>query len=407
MYDDEISTSIEQIPSLANLNNNSTFIQIKEKIITLNVSIMNSLISVNNQSLGEKKNIETLLQYDKTKNSNFSQIYASLEKFINNNDLDGIISNTILYFKSLKNIIENDNNTEEAFNYINYIIKSNIEEEIFAPYINLLFNIDSNNFKDSVVNFKNKFNNNPLNYQLSVFEKNNERYFNLQLCNILCNPLSLIHYLEYSIEFCNNLLSNINNDKDFISNIIYQYNKCLNIIIFYYTLKDCYVKLDIDQFNDIFTTFIKCFISLLIEVLLKYSKNQKIQFYLVKNVLKTFLIIGFELELPKKISSNEIFIFALLGVLIIAIKYSKEEGNGIIKIFSKINLEKSKIHIDFSNFTLEQIYIFVIKKIDEFLMKKYSKNMDSTVNSIFNINLDDFLISDMFLYTNSYDILKK
>ena len=55
MYDDEISTSIEQIPSLANLNNNSTFIQIKEKIITLNVSIMNSLISVNNQSLGEKK----------------------------------------------------------------------------------------------------------------------------------------------------------------------------------------------------------------------------------------------------------------------------------------------------------------------------------------------------------------
>ena len=407
MYDDEISTSIEQIPSLANLNNNSTFIQIKEKIITLNVSIMNSLISVNNQSLGEKKNIETLLQYDKTKNSNFSQIYASLEKFINNNDLDGIISNTILYFKSLKNIIENDNNTEEAFNYINYIIKSNIEEEIFAPYINLLFNIDSNNFKDSVVNFKNKFNNNHLNYQLSVFEKNNERYFNLQLCNILCNPLSLIHYLEYSIEFCNNLLSNINNDKDFISNIIYQYNKCLNIIIFYYTLKDCYVKLDIDQFNDIFTTFIKCFISLLIEVLLKYSKNQKIQFYLVKNVLKTFLIIGFELELPKKISSNEIFIFALLGVLIIAIKYSKEEGNGIIKIFSKINFEKSKIHIDFSNFTLEQIYIFVIKKIDEFLIKKYSKNMDSTVNSIFNINLDDFLISDMFLYTNSYDILKK
>ena len=338
MYDDEISTSIEQIPSLANLNNNSTFIQIKEKIITLNVSIMNSLISVNNQSLGEKKNIETLLQYDKTKNSNFSQIYASLEKFINNNDLDGIISNTILYFKSLKNIIKNDNNTEETFNYINYIIKSNIEEEIFAPYINLLFNIDSNNFKDSVVNFKNKFNNNHLNYQLSVFEKNNERYFNLQLCNILCNPLSLIHYLEYSIEFCNNLLSNINNDKDFISNIIYQYNKCLNIIIFYYTLKDCYVKLDIDQFNDIFTTFVKCFISLLIEVLLKYSKNQKIQFYLVKNVLKTFLIIGFELELPKKISSNEIFIFALLGVLIIAIKYSKEEGNGIIKIFSKIFL---------------------------------------------------------------------
>ena len=408
MNKDEISTSVEQIPSLANLNNNSTFIKIKETIISLNLSIMNYITLVNNQCVDIKKSKEPLLKYDKTKNSNFPQIYSSLVGLITEDDLDSIIGNTILLFKSIKNILENDNNSEEAYNYINdYIINLNEQEEIFAPYLNILFKIESNNFKDSVINFKNKFNNIPLNYQLNVFENNTERYFNLKLCKILSNPLALIHYLEYSIDFCNTLLSNLNNDNDYISNVIFQYNKCLNIIIFYYTLHDCYFKLDIDQFNDIFTTFAKCFISLLIEVLLKYSKNHHIQFTLIKNVLKTFLVIGFELELPEKTSSNEIYIFALLGALIIAIKFSKEEEYGIIKVFSKINVEKPNIESNFSDFTLEQIYILVIKKIDDYLMKKYSKDMNSTIISINNINLDDFLISDMFLYTVSYDILKK
>ena len=408
MNHDEISTSVEQIPSISNLVNNSTFIKIKENIISLNLSIMNNMTLINNQCGIEKKNKEPLLKYDKTKNSNFSEIYSSLGDLISNKELDGIICNTILLFKSIKYILENDNNSEEAFSYLNDNLNElNQNEEIFAPYLNFLFKIDSNNFKDNVINFKNKFSNNSLNYQLSVFENNNERYFNLKLCKILSNPLALIHYLEYSIDFCNNLLSNFNNDNYYISNVIFQYNKCLNIIILYYTLKDCYLKLDIDQFNDIFTTFVKCFISLLIEVLLKYSKNQNVKFNLIKNVLKTFLIIGFELELPEGISSNEIYIFSLLGALIIAIKFSKEEEYGIIKVFSKINVEKPNIESNFSDFTLDQIYILVIKKIDELLMKKYSKNMSSTTLSISNINLDDFLISDMFLYTVSYDILKK
>ena len=47
MNHDEISTSVEQIPSISNLVNNSTFIKIKENIISLNLSIMNNMNLIN------------------------------------------------------------------------------------------------------------------------------------------------------------------------------------------------------------------------------------------------------------------------------------------------------------------------------------------------------------------------
>ena len=405
----EITTSIEHMPSLSNIENNSSYKAIKEDITTLNTGLVDIILLVNNQSLGKRKNEEPFLKYDKKSNNNFSEIYSSLEKFIKNNEndnLDNTSSHTILLFKSIKTIVENENNTEDALKYLSNFFLLNKEEEVFAPYKNFFFLIESNNLSDKIIEFKNQYNNKSFNYQLEVFENNNGKYLDKSLSDILCNPLSCIHYLEYSIDLCNNFINDLSSQN--VCNAIYQYNKCVNIIILYFSLEYAYNKMELIQFHDIFTTFAKGIISLMIELLLKNVKGNIIGIELIKNLLKSLLVIGFELELPEQINSNEMFIFALLGILIIIIKFGKEEISVITNIFSKITLKNSTLQsneINLSN--IDELYILIIKNIDSILMKKYNKDINSTHTSISNTNVDDFIISDMFIYTNSYDILKK
>ena len=101
-----------------------------------------------------------------------------------------------------------------------------------------------------------------------------------------------------------------------------------------------------------------------------------------------------------------------MATLITSLKYSGKIN--IINLLSEINCsyinEESKGMIKKENFNTQNeviIYLNLINCLNFYLMKKYQKGMDNCQKNIKLINVDDFILSDFFLYPSAYDIIKK
>ena len=385
--------------------------------------------------------LENISQFfEKYKTQNQENIFSNIKCFI---------STSLCLYKGLKYISElseTNQTKQDIFNYLNNIIKDihpkNIYQyEILFPYLFYLSNLDildseiagiisfkKNNFQEQLIKC----------LKINHFEHNDK-----WIINFMVNPLALIHYLEFVLITCDdyfkihgiqtsshlfysknsrlfsnkNLLTNINhnnnNNPNFnikLIDILSIIEKSIKLILFYFKLSlYLFNKYDLSIFDSILSSILKSFISFSLEIII--NNQDKIDVPIVNILLNDYLYAGLELKTPPNLS-YELYIFSLMASIITSIKYSSKFD--LTFIFDKINCdnitEETGGKITRNNFYNKPetiIFLNLIECINYYLFKKYTKTLNNCENSIKLINIDDFILSDYFIFPSAYDIIKK
>ena len=409
----------QQYPSLSEFKD-----ELLPKLTKLSEHIGKDLItfihSIVNQIDDTNENAPPKLKYDNTKNDSFSSTYSQAQKFLNDtSSMNYVLVETILLFKALKVSIlnKNQNESQQALTYINERINiinnmDNTKNEIIIPYINILFTFESAviahypSINECLLKFEKSQNKFILNHTLN----NDVLYFNTTtnpelLAPFILNPLAFVHYLEYSIDLSFTFVNDV-------ASVLSQYIKCLHLIMLFFEFKGN------SKYNEIINTFTKAFIALSVEIVLKnkndISNNNKLCLY------STLLKISYELV---NIKSKEVYIFALLALLILtsclsAVSDGGDNNNNVshmlINMFNTVitSSKKPNVHLDYlikemkTNVNINNvdvIQVLLLGSLNKVLYQKYNKNFKEITDSLRYINIDDFLICDMFMYTSVYD----
>lgn len=358
-----------------------------------------------------------VLQFQNIHSESINQIIETNKKFFNsNNDIESVTAHSIVLIYSIKALIHQNEaeNIPLILSYINNEFLSSKElisrYEILYPYLYKMFDlsIPQNSSYPNIDCFKNKYVE-PIKFFdefFGNFSSVTQDYYNSVeiLSSLLINPISFIHYLEFSIEYClTTTLENMNslNLKDIYIEQLFICHKCLNFLILFFQINIPRNK----KFNEIMITFLKAFITLSIEIIVN---NQNIPKKAVESLISTYLSISFELT----VESNEIYIFSLLSSLIIINK--NENNNSLIQIirqFLSSSTIKNELYQKIQTFLHDLsdptiIEILLIKSIEIVLEKKYNKDFSKITGSISFLNIDDFIMNDIFIYPNVYDKIK-
>ena len=383
--------------------------------------------------------------------SDFFNAYSNKSKD-NNASLKTLISKSLCLFKGLKYISENsedDQIRQQILNYLNDSIKllsskNMASNEILFPYFNFLTSLDIIDSDILDINsFKNKYN---FKDQLIKCLKHNSfdnKIGEIDLnwvINFMANPLNLIHYLEFILYTCDEFLRiqgiltsssylAMKNSRKFSSNksltnyyghpthvpklndVLFLLDKGIKLIFCYFHfLLNYYIKYNLSIFDKVICIICKAFISLSLEIIIN-NKDKLTDISPVTTLLKDYLYTGLELKTPQLLT-NELYIFGLMASLITSMKYLGKINLYII--FNDINCgnisEESKGKINKKNFNTNNEIIILLNLIDSlnfYLLKKYQKGMNYCENNIKLINVDDFILSDFFLYPSAYDTIKK
>ena len=383
--------------------------------------------------------------------SDFFNAYSNKSKD-NNASLKTLISKSLCLFKGLKYISENsedDQIRQQILNYLNDSIKllsskNMASNEILFPYFYFLTSLDiiDNDILD-INSFKNKYN---FKDQLIKCLKHNSfdnKIGEIDLnwvINFMANPLNLIHYLEFILYTCDEFLRiqgiltsssylAMKNSRKFSSNksltnyyghpthvpklndVLFLLDKGIKLIFCYFHFSlNYYIKYSLSIFDKVICIICKAFISLSLEIIIN-NKDKLTDISPVTTLLKDYLYTGLELKTPQLVT-NELYIFGLMASLITSMKYLGKINLYII--FNDINCgnisEESKGKINKENFNTNNEIIILLNLIDSlnfYLLKKYQKGMNDCENNIKLINVDDFILSDFFLYPSAYDTIKK
>ena len=383
--------------------------------------------------------------------SDFFNAYSNKSKD-NNASLKTLISKSLCLFKGLKYISENsedDQIRQQILNYLNDSIKllsskNMASNEILFPYFNFLTSLDIIDSDILDINsFKNKYN---FKDQLIKCLKHNSfdnKIGEIDLnwvINFMANPLNLIHYLEFILYTCDEFLRiqgiltsssylAMKNSRKFSSNksltnyyghpthvpklndVLFLLDKGIKLIFCYFHFSlNYYIKYSLSIFDKVICIICKAFISLSLEIIIN-NKDKLTDISPVTTLLKDYLYTGLELKTPQLLT-NELYIFGLMASLITSMKYLGKINLYII--FNDINCgnisEESKGKINKENFNTNNEIIILLNLIDSlnfYLLKKYQKGMNYCENNIKLINVDDFILSDFFLYPSAYDTIKK
>ena len=383
--------------------------------------------------------------------SDFFNAYSNKSKD-NNASLKTLISKSLCLFKGLKYISENsedDQIRQQILNYLNDSIKllsskNMASNEILFPYFNFLTSLDIIDSDILDINsFKNKYN---FKDQLIKCLKHNSfdnKIGEIDLnwvINFMANPLNLIHYLEFILYTCDEFLRiqgiltsssylAMKNSRKFSSNksltnyyghpthvpklndVLFLLDKGIKLIFCYFHFSlNYYIKYSLSIFDKVICIICKAFISLSLEIIIN-NKDKLTDISPVTTLLKDYLYTGLELKTPQLLT-NELYIFGLMASLITSMKYLGKINLYII--FNDINCgnisEESKGKINKENFNTNNEIIILLNLIDSlnfYLLKKYQKGMNDCENNIKLINVDDFILSDFFLYPSAYDTIKK
>ncbi len=383
--------------------------------------------------------------------SDFFNAYSNKSKD-NNASLKTLISKSLCLFKGLKYISENsedDQIRQQILNYLNDSIKllsskNMASNEILFPYFYFLTSLDIIDSDILDINsFKNKYN---FKDQLIKCLKHNSfdnKIGEIDLnwvINFMANPLNLIHYLEFILYTCDEFLRiqgiltsssylAMKNSRKFSSNksltnyyghpthvpklndVLFLLDKGIKLIFCYFHFSlNYYIKYSLSIFDKVICIICKAFISLSLEIIIN-NKDKLTDISPVTTLLKDYLHTGLELKTPQLLT-NELYIFGLMASLITSMKYLGKINLYII--FNDINCgnisEESKGKINKENFNTNNEIIILLNLIDSlnfYLLKKYQKGMNDCENNIKLINVDDFILSDFFLYPSAYDTIKK
>ena len=422
----------------------------------LDTNFMNGFVSElekckeNNLSTDSK---EPKLLYDNSFITNdisdFLNTYSN--KTNDNSSTKNIISKSLYFFKGLKYISEKseDNHTRlQILNYMNDSIKlltsKNLpSNEILFPYFHFLTSLDILDSDILDINsFKNRFN---FKDQLikclksNTFENKKLDTDFSWLSNFMANPLNLIHYLEFLLFTCDELLRHqgiftssffvlskntrklssnksvtnysYNNHSPKLNDILLLLDKGIKLIFCYFFFSlNYYNKYNLSIFDKVFCIILKAFISLSLEIIIN-NKDKIPEISLVIMLLKDYLFTGLDLK-TSKLLTNELYIFGLMAALITSLKYIGKIN--LYSILSELNFsyisEESNGKINKGNFNTNNELIIALNLIDclnFYLMRKYQKGMNNCESNIKLINLDDFILSDFFLFPSAYDTVKK
>ena len=383
--------------------------------------------------------------------SDFFNAYSNKSKD-NNASLKALISKSLCLFKGLKYISENsedDQIRQQILNYLNDSIKllsskNMASNEILFPYFYFLTSLDIIDSDILDINsFKNKYN---FKDQLIKCLKHNSfdnKIGEIDLnwvINFMTNPLNLIHYLEFILYTCDEFLRiqgiltsssylTMKNSRKFSSNknltnyyghpthvpklndVLFLLDKGIKLIFCYFHFSlNYYIKYSLSIFDKVICIICKAFISLSLEIIIN-NKDKLTDISPVTTLLKDYLYTGLELKTPQLLT-NELYIFGLMASLITSMKYLGKINLYII--FNEINCsnisEESKGKIIKENFNTNNeiiILLNLIESLNFYLLKKYQKGMNDCENNIKLINIDDFILSDYFLYPSAYDTIKK
>ena len=379
--------------------------------------------------------------------NNISQLFNKYSQISQGNftaNAQCFLSKSLCLFYGLKYISEfseNNQTKQEIYSYLNNTIKEinqkNIAQyEIFFPYIFFLSNLDIlENEILGIISFK-KYNIEEQlikNVKINSFE-NNDNW----AANFLINPLNLIHYFEFVLISCeeslrlqgiqtstflfpknNNLrysnknvmnYNNNNNHSYKLNDILCLMEKCIKLIFIYFKATiNIYKKYNLSIFDLILSSILKSFISFSLEIII--NNQEKVDFQIVSILLNDYLFSGLDLNIPENLS-NELYIFSLMASLITGLKYSSKVN--LVNLFNNINCsnitDETKGRIskeDFRNNNETIIYLSLIDCLNYYLYKKYMKNINNCENRIKLINIDDFILTDFFIFPSAYDIINK
>ena len=391
---------------------------------------------------------EPKLQFDNFHISNniteFFNQYSPLNQDNISSNIKCFISKSLCLFKGLKYISEISESSQirlDIYNFLNNIIKdinqSNIfQYEIFFPYFYFLSNFDIlENEMIGISSFK------KLNFQdqlikcLKINNFGNDLINNDWIINFMVNPLNLIHYLEFILISCEdflkyqgiqtstyiivknkisnknlmNLNNNINNFPKLID-ILNLMEKSIKLIIFYFKLSvKIYSKYNLSILDLILTSILKSFIAFSLEIII--NNQDKIDTPIVSTFLSDYLYTSLDLELSSNLS-NELYIFSLMASLITSLKYSsKIELRDIFNYISCNNISReTNGKIARNNFISNNEIIIILNLLDclnYYLFKKYRKGYNDCENSLKLVNIDDFILTDFFIFPSAYDIINK
>ena len=383
--------------------------------------------------------------------SEFFNTYSNLSKD-NNGSLKTLISKSLCLFKGLKYISENSEDNQvrqQILNYLNDSIKllsskNLISNEILYPYFYFLTSLDIIDSDILDINsFKNKYN-----FKDQLFKCLKHNSFDNKMgeidlnwvTNFMANPLNLIHYLEFILYTCDEFLRiqgiltsssylALKNSRKFSSNksltnyyghpthvpklndVLFLLDKGIKLIFCYFHFSlNYYIKYSLNIFDKVICIICKAFISLSLEIIIN-NKDKLTDISPVTTLLKDYLYAGLELKTPQLLT-NELYIFGLMASLITSMKYLGKINLYII--FNEINCsnisEESEGKIKKENFNTNNEIIILLNLIDSlnfYLLKKYQKGMNNCEFNIKLINVDDFILSDFFLYPSAYDTIKK
>ena len=392
---------------------------------------------------------EPKLQFDNFHISNniteFFNQYSPLNQDNISSNIKCFISKSLCLFKGLKYIsemTENNQTKQEIYNYLNNLINEinprNIAQyEILFPYFYFLSNLDIlDNEIVGISTFK-KYNiqEQLIKIKTNNFDKNNDITW---IVNFLVNPLNLIHYLEFVLVSCdeflryqgiqtstylfpknnsnkisNKNLINFNHNNNHYSklvDILSLMEKSMKLIFFYFRLSiSVYSKNNLSVFDLILSSILKSFISFSLEIIV--NNQDKIDFSIVSFLLNDYLYTALELQISPNLS-NELYIFSLMASLITSLKYSTKIN--LINIFNNFNFinisEETKGKINKNEMISNNetiIFLNLIDCLNFYLNKKYMKGITNCQNSIKLINIDDFILSDFFVFPSAYDIINK
>ena len=356
------------------------------------------------------------------------------------------LSKSLCLFRGLKyisEILEVNQSKQDIYKYLNALIKEvNIKTinqyEIFFPYFYFLSSLDIlENEIEGISSFK-KFNFPEQIVKSTKYNNFNNNSINSQwIINFMINPLNLIHYLEFvliscdeflrlqgiqtssnlfvknSLKFSNKNMVNFNHNNYLapkLLDILILMEKSIKLILFYFKISiNVYSKYNLSIFDLIFCNILKSFISFSLEIII--NNQDKIDFSIVCELLKDYLYTSLDLKIPPNLS-NELYIFGLMASLITSLKYTSKIDFRII--FNNLNCgnitEETKGKIsknEFSNHHEMIIFFNLIDCLNYYLNKKHKKGLTNCENRINLINIDDFILTDFFLFPSAYDIIIK
>ena len=200
-------------PSLSELN--ETIIpKLKEMISKLDKDLIQSISKTMSKLKQTDKNNPPTLQFDSLQSEPIQQYISNNQKnFNSNNDINAITSHCLILFNIIKMLVlsQQEEETSKAFDYINNELLSSSEllshYEIVYPYLYKVCDliVPQNSSYSRIDAFKSKYTA-PNRFFNDYFEAFSSEGKNVlqdidKLTTFMINPLSMIHFFEYSIEY--------------------------------------------------------------------------------------------------------------------------------------------------------------------------------------------------------------